>query len=60
VDWENSFNADAIRNFADCECLTDARTSARDNETLEDLDTALITFNDADVNFEFIAGAEIR
>jgi hypothetical protein len=33
---------------------------ARDNETLEDLDTALVTFNDADVNFEFIAGAEIR
>jgi hypothetical protein len=27
---------------------------------LEDLDTALVTFNDADVNFEFIARAEIR
>jgi hypothetical protein len=33
---------------------------ARDNETLEDLDTAFISFNNSDVNFEFIAGAEIR
>jgi hypothetical protein len=33
---------------------------ASDDETLEDLDTALVTFNDADVNFKFIAGTEIR
>jgi hypothetical protein len=57
---ENSFDAHAVGNLANGKSFAYSRTLASDDETLEDLNTALVTFNDADVNFKFIAGTEIR
>ncbi len=57
--WECALYADSVRKLANSECLADAGTLATDDDALEDLDTALVTFDNANVNLDFISGAEV-
>jgi len=55
VNWEGTFYSNTVRNLTDCESFANAIALATDNNSLEDLDTALATFDNANVNLEFIA-----
>jgi len=60
VHREDSLDSDAARDLADGESLADSAAAARDAHTLEGLETLLVTFFDADIDAQRIAGAEGR
>ena len=59
VDRELSLDADLERDLADVECLADSVTVSADNNTLENLDSAAVTFNNVDVNLHRVTDAEV-
>jgi hypothetical protein len=60
MDREDSLDSDTIGDLSDGEGLANARTLASDDDSLEDLDTALVAFDDSNVDFQLISGAECR
>ena len=60
VHGEGALYADAVRDLANRESFASARTRATNDDALEDLDTALGTFDNTHVNLEFIARAKCR
>jgi len=50
VYWEGTLNANAIRNLTDGESFANAIALATDYDSLEDLKTRLVTFDNAYVN----------
>lgn len=56
---EGTLYTNAEGNLTDGEGFADAATLTTNNEALEDLDTAAVTFNDVDVNVEGVTGAEV-
>jgi hypothetical protein len=59
VNWEGTFYSNTVRNLTDCESFANAIALAADNNSLEDLDTALATFDNANVDLELIACAKL-
>jgi hypothetical protein len=59
VYWEGTLNADLERNLANGESLANSVAAAGDYNSLEDLDTAAVTFNDVYVNLDVISGTEV-
>jgi hypothetical protein len=57
--WESTLNANTVGNFTNSESFTDAITLATDNNSLENLKTALVTFDNANMNLELIAGTKL-
>ena len=60
MDWEGTFYTDAVSKLADGESLADTRTLAADNDSLEELNTALVTLDNTNVNLDFISWAEVN
>ena len=60
MDWEGTLNTDAVSKLADGEGLTDARTLATDDDSLEELNTALVTFDNANVDLDLITWTEVN
>jgi hypothetical protein len=56
--WESSFNTNLESYLTNCECLAHTGTRATDYNTLENLHTATVTFNDVYVDFDVISHAE--
>jgi len=59
VDRELTLDADLERNLADVEGLANAVPVTADNNTLENLDSAAVTFNDVYVNLYRVTDAEV-
>jgi hypothetical protein len=60
MDWELTFHTNTKGNFTNCVSLTDSATLATNHDTLENLDTGTVTFDNADVNLEVVAGTKFR
>jgi hypothetical protein len=60
VDREDTLDAHAIRDLADGHRLIQARTAARNHDTLEMLDALLIAFDDAHRHVNDVPGPELR
>gem|GEM_PF-5741590 len=58
VNREGTLNAHAEGNLADGERGGHTVTATSDHDTLEDLDTRAVTFDDLDVHLEGVAGSE--
>jgi hypothetical protein len=58
--WESTLNTNTVRNLADGESFANAIALATDYDSLEDLKTALVTFDNANRNLELIASTELR
>jgi hypothetical protein len=58
VYWECTFYSNAVSKLADCECLANTRTLATDNESLEELDTALVALDNTNVDLDLISRTE--
>ena len=59
VDRKLTLDADLERDFANVERLANSVTVTADNHTLENLDSAAITFNNVYVNLHRVADAEV-
>ena len=59
VDRELTLDADLERDLSDVEGFADAVTVTADNNTLENLDTAAVTFNNVYVNLHRVTDAEV-
>ena len=55
---EDALDANAVRDLANGEGLADSAAALGDADTLESLESFLVTFADADVDTERVAGAE--
>ncbi len=58
--WEGTFYTDTVGKLADGEGLADARTLTADNDSLEELNTALVALNNANVDLDLISWAEVN
>ena len=59
VNREGTLNTNTERNLANGEGLAHTRALAANNEALENLHTAVLTFNNVHVNVEGVAGGEL-
>lgn len=59
VDWELTLDSHLERNLANVERLANPVTVTADNDALENLDTATVTFNNVYVNLHRVADAEV-
>ena len=57
---ESTLHTNTERNLTNRKGLTDATVLTADNNTLENLNTGLVTLNDLHVNVHSVAGAEFR
>ena len=57
--WKGAFYSDTVREFANSKSLADASALATNYYALENLDTALGTFNNPNMNLDLIARAEV-
>ena len=60
VNGESTLNADAVRDFANGECFTNATAAATNHGTLVNLDTFFVAFANFCVNANTVTDAEIR
>jgi hypothetical protein len=60
VEWECALDADPERLLADGERLPHARALALDDDALEDLDAAALSFDHLEVDAHGVAGLELR
>ena len=60
VQWKRALNANTIGDLANSKGLTDARSGSGDDDSLEHLNTGLVSFNDLDINLEIVTGSEFR
>jgi len=58
VEREDALNTNAVRDLADGERGADSAAAFGDADTFESLESFLVTFADADVDTEGVAGAE--
>jgi hypothetical protein len=59
VNWEGTLNTNTVRNLTDCEGFANSITLVTDYDSLENLKTALVTFNNANMDLELITSAEL-